>query len=801
MATQSPDLVLDIAAISGHLLEAQEIAPRARTIAHALATLLPATAVNVYLISDTAEGESWTVRATVGEAAPDEAVPIDSGALGLLAAAAKPQLLAGKTLVREQYAHLNVRKTPLSLAYLPLVVNDTLIGTIEILSFDQPLTEANLHALDCVAEVASAALHAAQAYEHERHSSLTSITRLTQFYDIEKVFSSTLEMDQLLSIIGSKICETLECQAVNLWMVQGDGSVLLMHQAGWDPTTRQGMTQKGGEGIAGDVSDNGETVLITDPGDERLTRRNLNMEEGRVKSILVAPLLDKESLVGVVEAVNRIDGTPFDDDDQFVLGSLNESASLALHNASLLMAERKVEILEMLVKVSTEITSTLNLERVLRAIVDTPGGVIPYERAAIALEQRGKLQLKAVSGMTQINPGDPVAESLKEILQWAAVSKDEIYIRQRGEDVDNVREETRLKFQHYFAETGMRGFYALPLADDEGTVGILAFESADPDFLTRAHIEMIKVLAGQATVALRNATLYKEVPFISLLEPILHKKQKFLAMEKRRRALLLALTAGIVLFLAVFPLPMRVDGNATVAPAHSAQVQPEIEGVVRQVYVHEGQHVQRGQILADLEDWEYRTALEGARAKLETASSEMNRALATNDGTEAGIQRAQAAYWASEVERGQERLERTHLRAVFDGWVTTPQVEDFAGRRLAPGDVFAQIVDSSQTIVDVAIDERDATLLRPGSKAVVKLDSFPQRTLTGTVAVVSPKNGVDGDLRVFYARVGLPNPDGSIRPGMQGRSKVWVGWHPAGYVLFRRPAMWIYSKLWSWFGW
>ena len=96
------------------------------------------------------------------------------------------------------------------------------------------------------------------------------------------------------------------------------------------------MTQKGGEGIAGDVSDNGEPVLIVDPEDERLVRRNLNIEEGRVESIVVAALLDKESLVGVVEAVNPLDGKPFDEDDLFALSSLNETASIALRNASLL---------------------------------------------------------------------------------------------------------------------------------------------------------------------------------------------------------------------------------------------------------------------------------------------------------------------------------------------------------------------------------------------------------------------------------------------------------------------------------
>ena len=164
MATQSPNLVLDIAAISVRLLEAQEVAPRARTVARDVGSLLPASAVNVYMVSETDEGEVWTVCGTVGDAAPDETVPLDAGTLGILAASRKPLLLAGRSLIREHYAHLNVRKTLHSLAYLPLVGNGTLIGAIEILSFDEPLAEAHLDILQSVAEVAGPALTAARLY-------------------------------------------------------------------------------------------------------------------------------------------------------------------------------------------------------------------------------------------------------------------------------------------------------------------------------------------------------------------------------------------------------------------------------------------------------------------------------------------------------------------------------------------------------------------------------------------------------------------------------------------------------------
>src|SRR6478672_9178056 len=313
---------------------------------------------------------------------------------------------------------------------------------------------------------------------------------------------------------------------------------------------------------------------------------------------MVVPLIDRGALVGVIEAVNRLDSRPFDEDDLFALTTFNESAASALHNASLLMAERKVEILEALVKTSGEITSTLDLDRVLQAIVNGPSSVIAYERAGIALDERGGIDLKAVSGVTQLNIDDPQYRGLRDILRWGVVLKEPLLVTQRGEEIDSDREETRAKFRQYFSETGMRACQIVPLIDEEGRVGILGFESSDPDFLSEAHLEMIKVLGSQATVALRNASLYKEVPFIGVLQPLIQKKQRFLALEKRRRATLMGAALAALLFFVLFPLPLRVDGIAIVTPGHAAHVGAYVEGVLKEVNVREGDRIGKGTVIA-----------------------------------------------------------------------------------------------------------------------------------------------------------------------------------------------------------
>ena len=91
------------------------------------------------------------------------------------------------------------------------------------------------------------------------------------------------------------------------------------------------------------------------------------------------------------------------------------------------------------------------------------------------------------------------------------------------------------------------------------------------------------------------------------------------------------------------------------------------------------------------------------------------------------------------MKRAEERLAKTIIRSPIDGVIATPQVENMVGHKLKEGDNFVDIVDNSQELVDVAIGEADVALLKPGQKANLKLDGFPERTFHGQVSVVSPQ--------------------------------------------------------------
>src|ERR1700687_5460818 len=135
MESQSFNLKIDVIGLSTRLLAAQELIPRARIIARTIADLLPGTAVNAYVLYSSDGKQGWVPKAAVGEfSVQAEKAPADSGSLGELWAEKQVLLLSGKNLLREKYAHLDVRRTLLSLAYLPLLKAEKLAGAVEVLS-------------------------------------------------------------------------------------------------------------------------------------------------------------------------------------------------------------------------------------------------------------------------------------------------------------------------------------------------------------------------------------------------------------------------------------------------------------------------------------------------------------------------------------------------------------------------------------------------------------------------------------------------------------------------------------------
>ncbi|HTO80400.1 MAG TPA: efflux RND transporter periplasmic adaptor subunit [Methylocystis sp.] len=488
-----------------------------------------------------------------------------------------------------------------------------------------------------------------------------------------------------------------------------------------------------------------------------------------------------------------------------MLAQVSEQAAVALHNANLLESERKVHVLDALLKISREITSTLDLDHVLMTVAQQAASLVPFDRCIIGFFDRGKFLLGAVSGEAEV-PKTREMDDFRDRLEWVANQPEIVSAGRTADDWQITPQEARAQILSILEKHGYGGFYALPLRDEQGALGVLALVSAQADFLETSHKETLAILANQTAVAIRNAQLYQQVPLANLFQPFAARKKKLLAALPKSRLRLYAERAAIIAaFLVLIPWPMRVGTSATVVPAERRVVSAVDGGVVKRVAVHEGDAVQSGQLLAQLDDTDAQVKLAQAQAALGQARHDLAEAEFRNDRAVAGQATIRANLHAVEVQLQQQRLANAQLRAPIAGIVVTPRVEERVGSMVKAGDPFCEIVASDRMATEMSVPETDLGLLRLGRSVALKLNAFPTTTFSGQLERIGAQTRADAGEQYFLVRAVFQNDGGRARDGMVGRARIragggWFGsgWYPVGYALLRDPFRWAWQEIWMW---
>jgi GAF domain-containing protein len=786
-----------------------------KTFAARVGATLGARAVFVWTNgASSKDAEGLICRTRWNEAGERFAPQNESVSEGLLAEvyeSAETRCVGSKEISADDFEHLDEssRARVKSAIVVSLPGAQRAEGVVEVLNKRTgEFTAEDAHFLEEASRLAGSALTNLEAIETERQTQLFTLERLTALYDLGRTFTSTLELGVLLPVVAGKIRDIMGASACLVWLADpGSQDLYLAKKIGEDPTVEDDARVSLTEGLLGEIAQSATPKLVENPAEEPGLAERIEAagEDFEIQSWMCAPLRKENDILGLVELVNKADSTPFNEDDLFFLSSISEQAAVALHNANLLDAERKVHALDALLKISQEITSTLDLDHVLSTVVQQAASVIPFDRCVIGFFDRGRFVIGALSGETEV-PKTREMSDLRTRLEWVADQEDAVSADLYDDGWHVEPQDAHAQIVSFLEEHNENGFYALPLRDDQGTLGVLALLSSDADFLTDNNKETVAILANQTTVAIRNAQLYQQVPLANLLQPFSQRKKKFLAAMPRSRWELYARRAAIaVALLVIVPWPMRVGTDATVVPASRQMVSALDGGVVQRVFVHEGDAVQPGQILAQLDDGDDRVKLAEAESALSQARRDLAEAEFHNDPSAAGQAKLHADLHEAEVQLEQQRVAASQLRSPIAGIVVTPKIEEKRGTMVKPGDSFAEIVGQDRIAAEMSVAETDLELVRPGNTVALKLNAFPTTTFQGTVERIGAQTqAVAGD-QYFIVRAIFNNSRSLARDGMVGRARIrsvggWFqsGWYPVGYALLRAPFRWLWEKAWSW---
>ncbi len=358
------------------------------------------------------------------------------------------------------------------------------------------------------------------------------------------------------------------------------------------------------------------------------------------------------------------------------------------------------------------------------------------------------------------------------------------------------RAETEEKFRKYFEQTGFRSFHALLLADEEGKLGVLSFQSRKPLAFGSGTLDLLAILVNQATVAVRNAQLYKQVPLPGFLRPLAERRRNLLEIPRKRRLTFLAVVAAILVLLFVVPWRLRVEGPARVVPGRRAAVTAGVDGIVRSVLHNEGDTVAAGDVIATLEPEMYQASLADARAAYQVSESEVARHREAADSAAMFEAVAKRDELKARIAMEEERFGHTTLRAPVGGVIVTPRIDERVGQFLKKGTELCVVADTGSVLAEVAVPEEDASLIRVGQPVDLKLNPYPTMTFQGVLTRVGSHVRDDGKDQFLVCEARTDNPAALLKTGMLGKAKVATRKVSIATAIFRKPARYFWNKLW-----
>jgi multidrug efflux pump subunit AcrA (membrane-fusion protein) len=505
----------------------------------------------------------------------------------------------------------------------------------------------------------------------------------------------------------------------------------------------------------------------------------------------------------VTRSLTRYGG--FSEGEHDSLRRLTDGAAAAMSSAMKLVASRKAaeesaRDLALITEMSREITSTLDLDRVLRSVVNLASRALTFDRGALALYEHGVCDIRAVAGADGVDAKDPALQDLAVRAAWAAGLGESFYLSDRT-DPGSDAERTFIQIFDVDLERdgAMSGLY-LPLKDEEGIVGILLFEANCADFASTRQRELAAILANHATVAVRNARLYHQVPLADAIGAFSAKKAAFFEIPRQRRIVYGAVALVAVAALTLIRWPLRVTGADPVfRPVTRADVRPTISGVIDRVFVREGMAVERGAPIAHLRDDALRAERDAALAAVSAAERSAAIAASHGDAADERLQRLRADVLRRDVEVLDEQIQSSVIRSPVHGIVLTPRPEERVGSHADAGDVLAVVGRTDSLELEFGVDQRDVTRVHAGDEVRLRIAALPQRTFAGRVVSIAPLSSGPGNGVSFPVRAVVANPDALLRPGMAAYARVLT--EPASVLgrLGRDPVRAL--RLWWWRFW
>ena len=389
-------------------------------------------------------------------------------------------------------------------------------------------------------------------------------------------------------------------------------------------------------------------------------------------------------------------------------------------------APRAVLSAEQLLQLQAELLGHKRFNEAATALAQQLASSLKCDRVSIGWQEKNGMKIVAASYVAEVHTRQETARLIAAAMEEAA----EQGIRLIHPEPDNSKPHILLAHDELARRQGY-SICTVPLAYDGHIVGALTMERRDREFTPAeaSHIERVgAMLAPSLTLKYENSlSLWRRsvTSLKSVLEHLLKSD------SPAQKPAIIGIVSAFALLAAMLLVPVgyHVSAPAQLEGAIQRVLTAPADGYLHQVHVRPGDRVAAGQLLAELADRDMQVELHGLEAELAQQQNALVSAQARGDRAEYSINQGRVEAARARLELLQQQIERSHLRAPFDGVVIKGDLAQSIGAPVERGAELITLAPSTGYRVMIEAEESEIADLRPGQTGRLILAALPSQAL------------------------------------------------------------------------
>lgn len=337
------------------------------------------------------------------------------------------------------------------------------------------------------------------------------IANLEKIFQVSRALRSTFDVSSLLQVIIQSIVELVPCQRSSILLIDPETKELGFVAAGdTDFEQLRNLIVPRHGSIAGAVAESRQPITVQNAQNDTRFYSGVDQVTGQsTHSLIGVPMEIGGRVIGVLEAVNKLDGQPFDKEDEETLLMFASQAAAAIENTRLIEEQRQRLSESLLIQeVLLTLSRFLDLDQLLGQLLVLLEQFLGYSTCAVLMYDKDHdlLRLVASRGFDQaeLSSNMIVPINQESVCGRVALAREPLFL------THDPRSSSDGESSPEPLMPTMRSSLALPMVCgiDVDFVGVLVLESQEPGAFVERDVRILNTIATQAAIGIRQAELY-----------------------------------------------------------------------------------------------------------------------------------------------------------------------------------------------------------------------------------------------------------------------------------------------------